>query len=261
MSKGGSAAATEQAGPSFELLESKLRPPQLHPNTVPRTSLLEALEAPAAPRVVLVAAPPGYGKTTLLAQWASRSQRPFGWVSLDDQDNDPVVLLRYIATALDRISPLDPAIFDALGRGASIETTIIPRLGSALAEMEDSFVLVLDDLHSVTNPQCLDAIDALIDQVPEGSQLALCGRAGSRGRLAALRARGLLHEIGPDELRMRGTQAGELLGAADVEVSDAELAELVERTEGWPAGLYLAALATRRGGEDPAERRHDLSGR
>jgi len=248
-SAGGNVTAAEQAGPPLELMESRLRPPGLRALTVSRRAILEMLESSNAFPVILVSGPPGYGKTTLLAQWASRSKRPFAWVSLDQQDNDPVILLTYIATALDRVFPLDSAIFDALGSSsASIEGTIIPRLGTALAEMKQPFVLALDDLHALTNPQCLDAIDALIDHLPTGSQLALCGRNGSTGRLGALRARGLIGEIGPEELRMGESQAAQLLREAGVELSDAGLAELVERTEGWPAGLYLAALATRRGG-------------
>ena len=245
-SGGGEATTADRPEAQLELLESKLRPPQLRSGTVPRTNLLETLETPGAPPIVSISAPPGYGKTTLLAQWASRSRRPFAWVSLDDLDNDPVVLLGNIARALDRVSPLDPAIFDDLVSGASV-ATVISRLGAALAGTENSFVLVLDDLQVVTNPQSLDAVDGLVDRMPPGSQLALCGRAGSPGRLATLRAQGGVREIGPSVLRMNESQAKELLRAAGVELSDPELAELLKHTEGWPAGLYLAALATRGG--------------
>lgn len=247
-SGGGDATAAERLGAPFEPLESKLCPPQLRAGAVRRASVLETLETSGSSPIISISAPPGYGKTTLLSQWASRSRRPFAWVSLDDLDNDPAVLLGNITTALARISPLDPAVLAALAPGAAI-ATIIPGLGSALAKMEQSFALVLDDLHALINPECLDAVDSLVDRIPQGSQLVLCGRAGSPSRFATLRARGLLREIGPDVLRMDESQARELLRAADVELDDAELAELVERTEGWPAGLYLAALATHRGGE------------
>ena len=258
---GGDAATTaDRPGSRLELLESKLRPPQLRSAAVSRTTLLETLETPGVPPIVSISAPPGYGKTTLLAQWASRSRRAFAWVSLDDLDNDPVVLLGNIARALDRVSPLDPAIFDDLVSGASV-ATVLSRLGAALAGMEHSFVLVLDDLHALTNQQSLDAIDGLVDLMPPGSQLVLCGRAESPGRLSALRAQGLVREIGPDALRMNESQAEELLRAADVELSDNQLAALVEHTEGWPAGLYLAALAIRGGDgrrlKDPSAFRGD----
>ncbi len=249
-SPGGSAIVAERVAPPFELLESKLRPPELAAGNVPRTALVDRLRDSPAARVIVLSAAPGYGKTTLLAQWASQSWRPFAWVTLDDQDNDPIVLLSYIAAALDRVSRLDAAVFDALRSvGASIEATVVPRLGSALASFEPSFVLVLDDLHALTNPQCLDAIDALIDHIPRGSQLALSGRGETSRRVGALRASGLLLEIRPDELRMEPDDARDLLRAADVQLPDAELAKLVERTEGWPAGLYLAALSARTGGE------------
>ncbi len=258
---GGDAETTaDRPGSRLELLESKLRPPQLRSAAVSRTTLLETLETPGVPQIVSISTPPGYGKTTLLAQWASRSRRAFAWVSLDDLDNDPVVLLGNIARAFDRVSPLDPAIFDDLVSGASV-ATVLSRLGAALAGMEPSLVLVLDDLHALTGQQSLDAIDGLVDLMPPGSQLVLCGRAESPGRLSALRAQGLVREIGPDALRMNESQAEELLRAADVELSDNQLAALVEHTEGWPAGLYLAALAIRGGDgrrlKDPSAFRGD----
>jgi LuxR family maltose regulon positive regulatory protein len=247
--RGASGIVAERGAPPFELLESKLRPPQLLGGSVPRANLVNRLRDSRVP-VIVVSAPPGYGKTTLLAQWATQSQRPFAWLTLDDHDNDPVVLLSYIAAALDRVSPLDPAVFDALASvDASIEATLVPRLGFGLARLQESFVLALDDLHVLTNPQCLDAIDALIDHIPLGSQLAMSGRGEPSRRIGALRARGLLLEIGPDELRMEPDDARDLLRGADVQLPDAEVATLVEHTEGWPAALYLAALSVQGGGE------------
>ena len=106
-------------------------------------------------------------------------------------------------------------------------------------------VLVLDDLHLLDNPACLDAIAALARHVPEGSQLALSARGGPALPLGALRARGLALEIGPDDLRMDEAEARQLLSAAGVDLPDDEVAELTEHTEGWSAGLYLAALSIR----------------
>ena len=128
------------AAPAFELLESKLRAPQGRDGTVPRTALIGLLEEEwGAIPVVLLSAGPGWGKTTLLAEWASRSQRPFAWVSVDENDNDPIVLLTYVATALDRVSPLAPSVFEALASpGVSIEGTVVPRLGVALATMDEA---------------------------------------------------------------------------------------------------------------------------
>ena len=136
--------------PAFELLESKLRPPRVRDELVPRGALISWVdERSASIPIVFLSAGPGWGKTTLLGQWASHSRRPFAWVSVDENDNDPIVLLTYIAVALDRVSPLDAGVFDALASpGVSVEGTVVPRLGAALATSEQAVVLVLDDLHA-----------------------------------------------------------------------------------------------------------------
>jgi LuxR family transcriptional regulator, maltose regulon positive regulatory protein len=232
--------------PPFELMESKLLPPRGRGGSVSRGALVDRLEASRALPVVVLRAAPGWGKTTLLAQWAERSRRPFAWVSVDERDNDPIVLLSYVAVALDRVSPLDRGVFEALASpDVSVEATVVPRLGAALAAMDAPAVLVLDDLHLVDNPACLDAIAALAGQLPEGSQLALSERGQPVPGLAALRARGLALEIGPDDLRMGEAAAGQLLGGAGLELPDQRVAALVGQSEGWPAGLYLAALSIR----------------
>src|SRR5215218_3756900 len=187
-------------GLPFELLESKLRPPRVSAGGVPRTALIERLNRAAGTPIVMFFAGPGYGKTTALSQWAaSPGQRPFAWVSVDAQDNDPVVLLTYIAAALDRVAPIDPGVFEALASpGASIEATVIPRLGGALAGLEDSIVLVLDDVHAIGNPRCIDAIVALAGHIAEGSQLALSARDRGALPMGLLRTRALSLEVGPD---------------------------------------------------------------
>ncbi len=211
-----------------------------------REEVISALEGSRGTPVVCVSAGPGWGKTTLLAQWATQSQRPFAWVSVDDHDNDPIVLLTYVATALDRVSPLDPGVFDALASpGVSVEATVVPRLGAALTEVSEPVVVVLDDLHLLDSRASLDAIEALTRHVPNGSQMALSARGGPVLPLAASRARGLALEIGPDDLRMDEAEAGQLLSAAGLDLPDDRVAELTDQTEGWSAGLYLAALSLR----------------
>jgi LuxR family maltose regulon positive regulatory protein len=224
---------------------------------VPRETLISLLEerADSIP-IVFLSAGPGWGKTTLLAEWASRSRRPFAWVSVDEHDNDPILLLTYVATALNRLSPLDPAVFDALATpGASVEAKVVPRLGAALASIDRPVVLALDDLHLLHDRHCLDALAALTRHVPAGSQLTLSARGGPALPPAALRARGLAIDVGPDELRLDTEGAGRLLGGAGVDLPAVELAELADHAEGWPAGLYLAALSIRTRGasvETPA---------
>jgi LuxR family maltose regulon positive regulatory protein len=209
-----------------------------------RSRLVGELDRAPAP-VVMVCAGPGYGKTTALSQWAaSPGERRFAWVSLDRHDNDPVVLLSYVAAALARLSPVDPRVFEALASlGASIEATVLPRLGAALASMHEPVVLVLDDLHVIENPQCIDAVVSLAAHLPEGSKLAVSTRDLAGLPLGLMRAREQVLEIGPDDLRMDEAEARALLDATDIDISDEDVTALVRRTEGWPAGLYLAALS------------------
>ena len=233
-------------GPAFELLESKLLPPRARGATVAREALLTMLAGSHAIPVVYMSAGPGWGKTTMLAQWASRAQRPFAWVSVDENDNDPIVLLTYVAAALDRVSGLDPSVFEALASpGVSVEGTVVPRLGAAIAAMGQPVVLVLDDLHVVDNQTSLDAVAVLARHVPEGSQVVISARGRPALPLEAMRAQGLALEIGPDDLRMDEAEARQLLHAAGIDLRDAEIAALNEHTEGWSAGLYLAALSIR----------------
>src|SRR3954463_10625772 len=220
-----------------------------------RTALVKQLNRASGTPVVMLCAGPGYGKTTALAQWAASSeQRPFAWVSIDQHDNDPIVLLTYVAVALDRVASVDGGVFEALASpGASVEATVVPRLGAALAAVAPPVVLALDDVHAIDNPRCIDAIVALAGHVAEGSQLALSARDGSALPLGSLRTRGLGLELGPDDPRMDAHEARELLGASGLEITDEDVAELMQRTEGWPAGLYLAALSAGTTGVGPRD--------
>src|SRR3954453_20859175 len=146
-------------GLPFELLESKLGPPRTSGRDVRRTALIEQLNHATDTPIVTLCAGPGYGKTTALAQWAlSREEPAFAWVSLDQHDDDPVVLLTYVAVALDRFASIDGGVFEALASpGASVEATVVPRLGAALAGVDRPVVLALDDVHALGNPRCIDA--------------------------------------------------------------------------------------------------------
>jgi LuxR family transcriptional regulator, maltose regulon positive regulatory protein len=211
---------------------------------VPRTALLERLEAATATRLLCVAAPPGYGKTTLLAQWAERRAGRVAWVSLDRRDNDPVVLLSYLAVALDRVEPVDPGLFRTLASpGAASAASLVPRFVAGLSSMARPVAVVLDNLEQLANQDCLDAVAEVALRLPAGSQLALASRARPALPEALRRPSGLLREVGPDELAMNGQEARALLEHAGVRPSDAQVAELLERTEGWPVGLYLASSA------------------
>jgi LuxR family maltose regulon positive regulatory protein len=155
------------ATPSFPILESKLTPAPTRPGLVSRVQLLDWLEAAAATPVVAICAPAGYGKTALAAEWAKRDPRPFVWLSVDRHDNDPTVLLTYLAVGLDRVEPIDPVVFDTLAsRGASISQTVLPRLGAALASKALPVVVVLDDVHLLQDREGLEAVAMLVDHLP-----------------------------------------------------------------------------------------------
>ncbi|ADB49040.1 ATP-dependent transcriptional regulator, MalT- like, LuxR family [Conexibacter woesei DSM 14684] len=231
----------------FGLQEAKFVVPATRPGTVGKAEIVGRLRSSGAP-LATVLAPAGYGKTTLLARWAQADPRPFAWVALDARDDDAVMFLRSVAMALHRILPLSRQVLDALsGPGGPTLTSRVPRVGSALATVERPLVLVLDDLHEVASTSCLDVLAALLDYVPEGSQIAVASREAPALPLGRWRAQGRLDEIGVNDLRLSQEEARLLLAAAGVELDAGASAALVERTEGWPAGLYLAALSLRAG--------------
>jgi len=244
------ASRSRRAGrPAFDLYASKLHHPPIRPGSIRRSSLIKQLVDGDPCPIVSVVAPPGYGKTTLLSQWAEANGQAFAWVSVDQADNDPKVLFTYVAAALDAVEPIDGRVFDALASPASsVPGSVVPRLGSALWSMSSPVVLVLDDVHLLDNRECQTALSVLADHVPSGSRLVLAGRTQLPLRTARLRAEGKILEIGPGDLSLTREEASSLLRDAGVVLGDDDVAELHRRTEGWPAGLYLAALYLREGG-------------
>ena len=199
--------------------------------------------------VVSVVAPAGYGKTTLLSHWAENSSQAFAWVSVDEDDNDPKVLLSYVARALDAVQPVGRQVFEALASPvSSVPGSVVPRLGAAFWSMTVPVVLALDDVHMLRNREYRDALSVLADHVPPGSRLVLAGRDEPPLRIARLRAEGRVLEIGPGDLVLSRPEAAALLRSAGVALGEDDVAALHRRTEGWPAGLYLAALYLREGG-------------
>jgi len=224
--------------------------PLVRAGMVDRSLLIERLVRGDPSPIVSVVARPGYGKTTLLSQWAAGPDGPaFAWVSVSEADNDPRVLLARVAEGLDAVEPLDDRVFDVLGCPAnSVAGSVVPRLGSAFWSMTAPVVLVLDDVHALHNRECHYALSALADHVPSGSRLVLAGRTRPPLPTVRLRAEGKILEIGPGDLTLTREEASSLLRNAGVTLDEDDVAELHQRTEGWPAGLYLAALYLKEGG-------------
>jgi LuxR family maltose regulon positive regulatory protein len=237
----------------FDVVESKLQPPPGPARSVPRTALVNRLRAAGAFPLVLVTAPAGYGKTTLLSQWAARDARPFAWVSVDERDNDPVVLLKHVAAAIDRIEPLGAHVTEAFDRPERpVWEAILPRLTAELSSLAAPFGIVLDGADVLESTDSTEAIGILIENIPPGSMIALAGRALPRMPIAALRVAGPLLEIGPYELALSRREAELLLRGSGVELDENEIAGLLERTEGWAAALRLAALASLENADRPS---------
>jgi len=241
-------SAKRRPHPAFEPVRAKLDVPGERPGVVPRPRIVDRLTHAGKSRFVTVIAPPGYGKTTVLGQWASTDPRDFAWLSLDRRDNDPVVLLSYVAEALNEDGSIDAPVFKALrAPGTSLWTNALPRLGAALASREEPIVLVLDDVHVLQDDQSLDALAELARHVPPGSQIVFSGRTEPRIGLARMRVDGGLHEVDSQALALNDGEAKALLSAAGADLTPTEASELNRHTEGWAAGLYLAALSLAKG--------------
>ncbi len=209
--------------------------------------MLRLFTAEPAAAAVLVVAPPGYGKTVLLADWAAQEQRDVAWLTLGEFDNDPSVFLTYIAAAIDRVEPIDPSFGGALkAQGTRILAEAVPRLASELHGWRRPGVLVLDDVHRLEDRTCLDALASLLDHLPPGFRVVMASRTTPDLPVGRLRANRALLEIGKDELAFDAPEAEALAAAAGLRLSRDQAQALAERTEGWAAAIYLAALAHER---------------
>ena len=226
------------------LVEAKLAVPSVRHGVIDRPRVRQELDAARTASLTLVAAPAGYGKTTAVRSWVAGVDAAMAWVALDAGDNDPVVLWRYVATAVDRArSGLGRAALRRLGvAGSPIEVAIDELMNSAAA-VGGELVLVLDDLHAVTSEECLSSIDYALAHLPPNMHVVLLTRVDPALRLARLRAAGALAELRASELAFNIAEAQELLVVlGQLELGEEEIDVLVERTEGWPAALVLAWL-------------------
>ena len=234
-----------QPGLQFDLPESKLQPPTMRPGIVARAGLLERIAAAGPVPIITVVAPAGYGKSTLLAQWAERKRPRSVWVSCDDGDNDPAVLLTCLVAALARVQAIDPASLRTPTRGAGI--TAVPSLMDAITTSPDPVAVVFDHVETITNPECRHILTEYALRLPPGWQVAMASRHALPLPVARLRLQGDILEIGVQDLAMRADEAAALLEGAGIRPTQATAAELVERTEGWPIGLYLTGQALKTG--------------
>jgi LuxR family maltose regulon positive regulatory protein len=212
---------------------------------VPRPRLSRQLDAGREAALTLVVAPLGYGKSTAVRAWcATHPEVPLVWVTLDAGDNDPVRLWRYVATAVDRVR-------EGLGRsalrrlavsGTAIEDPVV-ELMNGIAAFGQELVLVLDDLHTVTDAECLASIDHAIAHLPANARLVAISRADPALRLGHLRAQGALAELRADELAFTVAETHELLvERGGIDLGPDETTLLHQRVEGWPAAVVLASL-------------------
>ena len=248
------ALAVPVSAPSAETglreLASRPAPAGLVPRQRLVRRLMDARELPVA----LVIAPAGYGKTTVLAEWEACDGRPFAWIKLDAEDNDPLTLLSAIVLALDSIEPVGWDVREPLASEGSDGTTVaLRRLVRNLGRRERPAVLVLDDLQVIRTRESRQVVTAIWRACGAGLQLALASRRDDILPVARLRAHGDSVELRTDELSMTRSEASALLQLAGVDLSPEQVLTLVRRTEGWPAGLQLAALSLREQGGSAAD--------
>ena len=240
------------AGPPGLLL-TKLQAPVEREQTVVRERLLERLRPEPGQRLTVVAAPAGYGKTTLLGTWseAQAALSSVAWLTIDEGDNDAVVLWSHVLEALRGVCrDLDTLAKPEVVGAARIVDVVLPRLVNALTEQGD-VTLILDDFHRLSSGVARDSISWLIDHAPSTFRLILLSRTDPAIPLGALRAHGELLELRADELAFTADEADALLnGHLGLGLAREDVDSLVARTEGWPAGLYLVALSLH-GAEDP----------
>jgi LuxR family maltose regulon positive regulatory protein len=226
------------------LLDGKYSVPQPRPGTVSRHDLVDLARSSDC-RLVAITAPAGYGKSTFLVEWAHAEDRRVAWVSLNRFDDDPAMLLTALASAYWRadLASAD-LIADMQGPGLSVLGRGAPRLVASFSATPAPFVLMLDDLHELQSPTCHDVLGMVISGMPEGCQLATASRS-EQPHLPRLRASRMALELGPGDLALDATGARQIFATAQVNLDPEQATTVTERTEGWPVGLYLAAVVAR----------------
>src|SRR5829696_5858040 len=233
------------------VLKPKLRAPAPRPEQLVRRKLLWLLRNGLDTKVSVMSAPTGYGKTTLLAHWrqVEEAEVPFAWVSLDEQDNDPIRLWRHILEALRRAVPEEEDFGADVLAGMSVAGQhlvgmTLPTLINEIAELPYQVVLVLDDYQFVTEKGSHETVAFFLEHLPKNIHLVISSRSDPPLPLGRLRARGEMNEIRAEQLTFSEDEAECLLNERmGLGIGPDDLSVLLERTEGWPAGIYLASLS------------------
>ena len=236
------------------ILATKLYIPPPRPKVVLRTRLMERLNEGlnSTPGMTLISAPVGYGKTTLVSEWVACCERPVAWLSLDEGDSDPAFFLAYLVAALQTL-PANPGagVLNALQAPQLLPIeSVLTGLLNEITAFPYQFTLVLDDYHLIDSKSIDQALTFLLEHLPPQMHLVITTREDPQLPLARLRAQGRLTELRAADLRFTPTEAAEFLNQVmSLNLSAEDIAALEDRTEGWIAGLQLAALSTR-GRED-----------
>jgi LuxR family maltose regulon positive regulatory protein len=234
------------------LLKTKLYRPHVHPELVQRARLLKLLDDGLDRKLTVVSAPAGYGKTTLLSAWAATCECPVAWLSLDEGDNDPARFLAYLVAAVQAIeATFGVEILTLLQTPQSAKIDVLlPMLINQLDEIAGPFALALDDYHLVSSAEIHRSMAFLLDHQPQAMHVVIATRVDPPLPTTQLRARGQLTELRQADLRFTDEEARAFLRQRiGVEIAACDVAILIDRTEGWIAGLQLAALSMR-GRED-----------
>jgi LuxR family maltose regulon positive regulatory protein len=231
---------------TMPLLHTKLMPPRIHSTIIPREDLSQRLDEGLSRQLTLVSAPTGFGKTTLVSQWLAERKLPTAWVALDENDNDPVRFWTYVVSALRTLdAEIGKAALAALSNSQIPSfQTVLTSLINELAGNANSCVLVLEDYHAITNPEIQSAVEFLLQHKPDTLHLVVISRSEPDLPLGILRARDELVEITAADLRFdRAETESFLRETLKSEMPPSAVEKLLERTEGWVAGLRLAALS------------------
>jgi LuxR family transcriptional regulator, maltose regulon positive regulatory protein len=238
------------------ILATKLYIPPQRPGVVLRPRLIERLNdgLSASRKLTLISASAGFGKTTLVSEWVAGCGRPVAWLSLDEGDNDPTRFLTYLVAALQTLA-LSKVEGIAANIGAGVLRTlqspqppstesILTALLNEITTVPDHFILVLDDYHVIDSKPVDHVLTFLLEHLPPGMHLVIATREDPHLPLSRLRARGQLTELRAADLRFTSAEAAEFLNQMmGLNLSAEDIAALETRTEGWIAGLQLAALS------------------